>query len=58
VTGAPILFLLGGRDDITTSAGRYARDCLARGATSGGDGEAKRRAPEDVAAFLRRVFGL
>ena len=45
-------------EDITTSAGRHGRDCLARGATIGGDNEAKRCAPEDVAAFLRRVFGL
>ncbi len=94
VTGAPMLFLLCGRDDsdrsprfvrelvtgrgcnmavdldrftvkirgtgedIPTSAARYGRDCLARGATIGGDSEAKRRAPEDVAAFLRSVFGL
>lgn len=44
--------------DITDSAGRYFRECLTRGATVGGDAEARRRAPEDVAAFLRRVFGL
>jgi len=44
-------------EDIPTSA-RYGRDCLARGATIGGDSEAKRCALEDVAAFLRRVSGL
>jgi len=44
--------------DVTDSAGRHFRDCLARGATVGGDAEARRRAPEDVAAFLRCVFGL
>jgi dienelactone hydrolase len=44
--------------DVTESAGRYFRECLTRGATVGGDAEARRRAPEDVAAFLRRVFGL
>src|SRR5260370_34636657 len=43
-------------EDITAIAGRYGRDCLARGATVGGDAEARRRAPEDVAAFLRRVL--
>ena len=43
-------------EDITAIAGWYGRDCLARGATIGGDGEARRRAPEDVAAFLRRVL--
>jgi len=43
-------------EDITAAAGRYARDCLGRGATIGGDAEARRRAPEDVAAFLRRVL--
>jgi len=43
-------------EDITATAGRYRRDCLARGATMGGDAEARRRAPEDVATFLRRVL--
>jgi hypothetical protein len=43
-------------EDITATAGRYGRDCLARGATIGGDAEARRRAPEDVTAFLRRVL--
>jgi len=43
-------------EDITATAGRYGRDCLARGATVGGDAEARRRAPGDVAAFLRRVL--
>jgi dienelactone hydrolase len=43
-------------EDITASAGQYGRNCLSRGATIGGDAEARRRAPEDVAAFLRRVL--
>lgn len=43
-------------EDITATAGRYGRECLARGATIGGDAEARRRAPDDVAAFLRRVL--
>jgi dienelactone hydrolase len=46
----------GSGEDITATASRYARDCLARGATIGGDPEARRRAPEDVASFLRRVL--
>lgn len=46
----------GAREDITPTAGRYGRDCLAWGATIGGDAEARRRAPEDVSAFLRRVL--
>jgi len=36
-------------EDITASASRYGRECLSRGATAGGDAEARRRAPEDVA---------
>jgi dienelactone hydrolase len=43
-------------EDITATAGRYGRDYLGRGATIGGDAEARRRAPEDVAGFLRRVL--
>ena len=43
-------------EDITATASRYGRDCLARGATIGGDAEARRRSREDVAAFLRRVL--
>jgi hypothetical protein len=41
---------------ICATAARYGRDCLARGATVGSDAEARRRAPEDVAAFARRVL--
>jgi dienelactone hydrolase len=44
-------------EDITRSAVAHARGCLGRGATLGGDSEARRRAPEDVAAFLRRALG-
>ena len=43
-------------EDITASASRYARECLSRGATVGGDADARRRAPEDVAQFLRRTL--
>jgi dienelactone hydrolase len=34
------------------------RGCLGRGATFGGDGEAQRRAPDDVRAFVKSVFKL
>jgi dienelactone hydrolase len=45
-------------EDITRTAADYGRGCLTRGATVGGDSEARRRAPEDVKAFLRKVFAL
>ena len=44
--------------DITASADSYSRSCVGRGATVGGDGEARRRAPRDVKAFLAKTFGL
>jgi dienelactone hydrolase len=44
-------------EDITSSAASYARSCLTRGATAGGDREARRRAPDDVTAFLRQTLG-
>lgn len=43
-------------EDITKSASTYLRNCLTRGATVGGDGEARQRAPEDLKAFLKRVL--
>ena len=43
-------------EDITKSASTYLRNCLTRGATVGGDGEARQRAPEDVKAFVKRVL--
>jgi len=36
----------------------YMQNCLGRGATVGGDGEAQRRAPDDVRAFVKAVFKL
>lgn len=45
-------------EDITRTAQDYARRCLTRGATLGGDAEARQRAPEDVQSFLKRVFRL
>ena len=43
-------------EDITATSTAYARGCLTRGATVGGDAEARRRAPEDVTAFLQKAF--
>jgi dienelactone hydrolase len=45
-------------EDITKSAADYARTCLSRGATLGGDSEAQRRAPQDMKEFLTAVFKL
>ena len=42
--------------DITGSARDYFRNCLGKGATVGGNAEARRRATEDVKAFIKRVF--
>ena len=35
-------------EDITATARAYSRDCLTRGATIGGNPEARRRAPQDA----------
>jgi dienelactone hydrolase len=43
-------------EDITQRASTYLRNCLTRGATVGGDDEARRRAPEDVKGFVKRVL--
>lgn len=43
-------------EDITQKASTYLRNCLTRGATIGGDDEARRRAPEDVKGFVKRVL--
>lgn len=45
-------------ENITATMGDYVRGCQSRGATVGGDNEARRRAPADVATFLKRVFKL
>jgi dienelactone hydrolase len=44
--------------DITATWRDYYRGCMSKGATVGGDDEAKRRAPADVKAFVRNVFKL
>jgi dienelactone hydrolase len=45
-------------EDITRSVPTYTRGCLGKGAMVGGDSEGRRRAPEDVKAFLKKVFTL
>lgn len=42
--------------DITATARDYYRTCLGTGATVGGNSEARRRAQDDVKAFLKSVF--
>ncbi len=51
-------FALKRRDTGETVTGDYFRSCTSRGATFGGDGEARRRAPQDVRAFIASVFRL
>ncbi len=44
-------------EDISKTASTYGRSCLnSRGATMGSDGEARRKSPEDLRAFLKSVF--
>ena len=45
-------------EDITRSVATYVRGCGGRGAMLGGDSEGRRRAPEDVKAFLKKIFAL
>jgi dienelactone hydrolase len=45
-------------EDITRTASTYARGCIGKGATVGGDSEARKKSPEDVKAFLKKVFAL
>jgi len=44
--------------DISQDVRGYMRSCTGKGATIGGDSEARRRAPEDVRGFLKQVFKL
>jgi dienelactone hydrolase len=44
--------------DITATARDYYRGCMGKGATVGGNADARRRATEDVKAFLKRGFRL
>jgi dienelactone hydrolase len=45
-------------EDITRSVASYVRGCQGRGAMVGGDSEGRKKAPEDVKAFLKKVFAL
>ncbi len=45
-------------EDVTATARDYFRKCFSRGATIGGDAEARQRAPFDVNEFLKRAFNL
>jgi dienelactone hydrolase len=45
-------------EDITRSVANYVRGCQERGAMVGGDSEGRKKSPEDVKAFLRKVFAL
>ena len=45
-------------EDITRSAASYERGCQDRGAMVGGDSEGRTKSPEDVKAFLKKVFAL
>lgn len=44
--------------DITATVRDYYRSCLTKGAMFGGDGEARRKAPAEVKAFLKTAFRL
>jgi hypothetical protein len=45
-------------EDITRSVAAYSRGCQERGAMVGGDGEGRKKSPEDVKMFLKKVFAL
>jgi len=45
-------------EDITRSVASFSRACVGKGATVGGDGEGRKKSPEDVKAFLKKVFAL
>ena len=45
-------------EDITRTVANYVRSCQERGAMVGGDREGRRKSPDDVKAFLRKVFVL
>jgi dienelactone hydrolase len=44
--------------DITATARDYFKSCFTRGAMFGGDGEAKRKAPDEVKSFSKAAFKL
>lgn len=45
-------------EDITRSVAAYSRGCQERGAMVGGDSEGRKKSPEDVKTFLKKVFTL
>jgi hypothetical protein len=45
-------------EDITRTAASYERRCLERGVMVGGDSEGRKKSPEDVKTFLKKVFAL
>ena len=45
-------------EDITRSVASYVRGCQERGAMVGGDSEARKKSPEDVKRFLKKVLVL
>ena len=46
------------REDITRSVANFSRNCADKGATVGGDSEGRKKSPEDVKSFLKKVFAL
>ena len=45
-------------EDITRTIASYARTCTGKGAIVGGDSEGRKKSPEDVKMFLKKVFSL
>ena len=45
-------------EDITRSLAAYERGCQERGAMVGGDREGRKKSPQDVKMFLKKVFSL
>ena len=45
-------------EDVTRSIASFSRTCAGKGATVGGDSEGRKKSPEDVKAFLKKVFAL
>ena len=45
-------------EDITRTVAAYSRGCQERGAMVGGDSEGRKKSPEDVKTFLKKVFAL
>ena len=52
------LCLLGLLVAVPATATDYVRGCQDRGAMVGGDSEGRKKSPEDVKTFLKKVFAL